>query len=269
MSRKRPNPKKNKAARRRRPDMRGLPRARFRFDDLTTLLSGAQPGGLPLIALAGLWLWNMSEDGHAAAHCIDGCLILHHALAEYGLGSDIQATGVAVMRGEERVLYDHACYDRDGFFDGHTILIVPEAGRFIDPTIQQFPEIPSSPRNSLPLMAQIPEGVRVGTDIFVIPRNDHMVAYPPVPEAERYAWHHPRVDAHDAAYRKAGSILAARAFDVMRHEALRRGLEQSPYPRLRVLLEALDGTTGVERADRMYCFRDQATGVELLLSDVP
>jgi hypothetical protein len=268
MSRKRPNPKKNKAARRRRPARTGLPRARFSFDDLTTLLSGAQPGGLPLVALAGLWLWNMSEDGHDAAHCIDGCLILQHALAEYGLESDVQATGVAIIHGEQRVLYDHARYHSDGAFDGHTILIVPEAGRFIDPTIQQFPEIPSSSRNPLPLMAQIPDGVRVGTDVFVISRADHTIAYPPVPEEERYAWRDPRVDAHDAEYRKAGAILAARAFDVMRHQALRRGLEQSPYPRLRLLLERLDGTTGVERADSVYCFRDEVTGVELLLSDV-
>lgn len=249
--------------------MPGLPRARFRFDDLATLLSGAQPGGLPLMALAGLWLWNMSEDGHAAAHCIDGCVILQHALAEYGLGSDIHATGVAIMRGEQRVLYDHARYHADGAFDGHTILVVPEARRFIDQTIQQFTEIPSSPRNSLPLMAQIPEGVRVGTDIFVIPRSDHMIAYPPVPEEERYAWRDPRVDAHDADYRKAGAILAARAFDVMRHESLRHLLAESPYPRLQILLEALGGTAGVERDDGYYCFRDDVTGAEQLLADVP
>ena len=137
------------------------------------------------------------------------------------------------------------------------------------PTIQQFAEIPSSPRNSLPLMAQIPEGVRVGADILVIPRSDHTIAYPPVPEDGRYAWRGPCVDAHDGEYRKAGAILAARAFDVMRHESLRNGLAESPYPRLRVLLEALEGTTGVERDDGRYCFRDDLTGTEHLLADVP
>jgi hypothetical protein len=271
MSPKRRNPKKDKAARRRRPDMPGLRRAQLRLDDVLDLLSGAPPGALPLIALPMVWLWNMSEDGHAAAHCVDGCLVLHNALAEYGLESEIQAVGVAITGDGPPGSYGQAPrYSTDGSFKGHTILLVPAAARFIDPTIQQFPEIPQSARNTLPLMAQLPAGTQLGEDVFVIPRRDHTVAYLPLPAEQRRAWQDPRIDAHAAEYREAGANLAANVFDIMRHEALRDRLQQSPYPRLRTLLNALDGTKGVAGDGRGYRFADPATGALASLSaDIP
>jgi len=49
------------------------------------------------MALPAVWLWNAAEDGHAAAHCVDCCVKLHYAFAEYGLASEIQAVGVSIV----------------------------------------------------------------------------------------------------------------------------------------------------------------------------
>jgi hypothetical protein len=50
-------------------------------------------------------------------------------------------------------------------------------------------------------------------------------------------------------------------------EDMRRKAEQSPYPRLRVLLAALDGTKPV--ADRHgFRFADPLTGKEIWLCDI-
>jgi hypothetical protein len=81
MSGKGRNSKKNPAARRRRGhDPSGLPRARFRLDDIGRLLLNAPAEVLPLMALPAVWLWNAAEDGHAAARCIGCCVTVQHAL---------------------------------------------------------------------------------------------------------------------------------------------------------------------------------------------
>ena len=85
------NPTKNKAARRRRPDRLGLRRARLEIEDIHHLMAAAPPAALPLVGLTSPWLWNLAEDQAAAAHCVDGCLTLHYALAEFGIRSHVEA----------------------------------------------------------------------------------------------------------------------------------------------------------------------------------
>ncbi|MEU6784983.1 hypothetical protein ABZ912_37820 [Nonomuraea angiospora] len=60
------NPKKDKAARRRRPERRPASsgrRVRMSLETVTTLMLNAPPEALPLLGLAGVRLWNVAEDG--------------------------------------------------------------------------------------------------------------------------------------------------------------------------------------------------------------
>lgn len=92
MSANRANPKKNKAARRRRPVRpAGASRARATLGTVSRLMGSVPDEVLPLAALAAVWLWNLAEDGEEAAHCVDGCLTLHYALAEYQISSRVEA----------------------------------------------------------------------------------------------------------------------------------------------------------------------------------
>lgn len=100
------------------------------------------------MALPALWLWNAAEDRQAAAHCVDCCVTVHYALAEYGIELEMQAVGVGIAApGTEPQLYGgdgrRPHCNEDGTFNGHTILVIPAAGRLLDPTFQQFAEIPS------------------------------------------------------------------------------------------------------------------------------
>jgi hypothetical protein len=269
------NPKKNPAARRRRGrDLPGLPRARFRLEDMGRLLLNAPADVLPLLALPAVWLWNLAEDGHAAAHCVDCCVTVRYALAEYGLASEIQAVGVGIaaagvepqLHGGGDGLRPH--YNHDGTFNGHTILVVPAAGRLLDPTIQQFAEVPRTVKAALPVMGPLPVAGGLGTKPFGVDRTDHFVLYVPLPAPYRDSWQSPVLDQRADDYREAGANLAANAFDIMRGEGFRDRTAQSPYPRLRALLAALDGTTAV--ADRRgYRFADAGSGRELRLADIP
>jgi hypothetical protein len=270
------NPKKDKSARRRRPDVPGLRRARLGMDDIHVLMANAPPDVLPLITLTSLWLWNLAEDGAAAAHCVDGCLVLHYALAEYGIESRIEAVTITIgdlragfRPGDVRYGSDPH-YNRDGTFNGHTVLVATGAGRLIDPTIQQFTEIPATRRTMLPLMGPLPVPGGLGEADIAVPRGDHhAVMYGPLPADQRQAWRSPRLAARDADYRHAGANLAANTLAMLQIEDMRPKAMRAPYPRLRTLLEALHGMTPVASEPGGFRFADPTTGREMWLRDVP
>jgi hypothetical protein len=238
-------------------------------------MSNAPPDALPLIGLTSLWLWNLAEDRHAAAHCIDGCLTLHYALAQYGIASRIEAVTIGILdmrpgRGAADAMYgQNPHYNPDGSFNGHTIVIATGAGRFIDPTIQQFTEIPATRETMLPLQAPLPAPDGLGEAPVGLPRGDHhMVVYGQLPAHRREAWRDPRLEAGDADYRRAGENLAANTLAMLQIEDMRPRAVQALYPRLQALLDALHGMEPVAD-NRGFRFADPATGREIRLRDVP
>jgi hypothetical protein len=266
------NPKKDKTARRRRPDMPGLSRASFTMEDVYGMMAGAPPAPLPLFALTALWLWNLAEDRAAAAHCVDGCLTLHYALAAYGIESRTEAVTICIedQRPGARpgvMVGRDPHFNTDGTFNGHTVLVATGAGRFIDPTIQQF--TPGQDwRSRLPLIAGLPQPDGLGEVPIGAVRGDYAVLYAQLPPAQRRAWRSPRLVAREADYRSAGENLAANTLDLLQMPDIRPKALQVPYPRLRTLLEALHGMPAVADRDG-YRFADPATGREIWLSDVP
>ena len=268
---KKANPKKNKAARRRRPaGAPGIRRARLEIDDIFHVMSGATPSALPLVAVASVWLWNLAQDGVAAAYCVDGCVVLHYALAEYGIASRVEAVGIRLERGGSHSSYGQdPRYNEDGTFNGHTVLVVTGAGRFLDPTIGQFAEVPSSRQGMQPLQARLPEPDGLGERPFGIDRMDHVVVYEPLPHNQRQAWRaSPAVTARTGEYREAGGNLAANVVAMLLIPEILDRARQVPYPRLRTLLAALEGTKPVGDS-RGFRFIDPATGREIWLADVP
>jgi hypothetical protein len=272
MSAKRANPKKNKAARRRRPVRpAGLRRARITLGTVGRLMASVSDEVLPLAALAAVWLWNLAEDGEEAAHCVDGCLTLHCALAEYQISSGVEAVELELHGNGWDTFYGSQQgprYNPDGSFNGHAILLVPGAGRLIDPTLQQYPEIPDTEKAALPVVAPLPAPGGLGSQPYLVDRGDHQVVYLPVAEHQRQAWRSPLITANMAGYRQAGANLAATVVSMMRRPGLRDRAARFPYPRLRTLLAAVDGAELV--ADSRGCrFRDPVTGGEFRLADVP
>ncbi|HXJ82121.1 MAG TPA: hypothetical protein VMS64_25990 [Candidatus Methylomirabilis sp.] len=201
------------------------------------VMPNAAPESFPLIGLAAAWLYGLAHHGHAAAHCIEGCLTVHHALVEYGIASRVEAVAVKVERawgekGPEDFWGLEPRYNVDGTFNGHTVLVVPPAGRFIDPTIQQFPDVPGSARAAFPLISPLPGGDGLGDAPFSVYRNapDHYLTYLALPESHRQAWHSAKIEAMTDDFRAAGADLAANVFAAMQQEPLREKTAASPYP---------------------------------------
>jgi hypothetical protein len=102
---------------------------------------------------------SATQDGVAAAYCVDGCLTLHYALAEYGISSRVEALLLRVEGNGSHTLYGDRqgpCYNANGTSNGHAVLVTLQAGRFLDPTIQQYAEVPRPERGMLPLLSPLP-----------------------------------------------------------------------------------------------------------------
>jgi hypothetical protein len=237
--------------------------------DIAKLMSVVPPKALPLVGVASVWLWNLAQEGLASAHCVDGCLTLHHALAHFGIASHVEAVAVRVGDGSSHTLYgERPRYNADGSFNGHTVLVVTGADRFIDPTIQQFAEVPRTRAAALPMQAQLPVPGGLGDQPIAINRGDHIVVYQPVTAGLRQAWRSPNIEARAGDYRRAGAELAANVIAMLQLDGLRQRADRSPYPRLRALLAALEGTDAIADS-RGWRFVDPQTGVERRLTDIP
>ncbi len=150
------------------------------LETVTTLMLNATPEALPLLALAGVWLWNVAEDGKGAAFCVDGCLTLHYALAEYGIASRVEAV---ILDVEGNVTHGrfggNGPHDNaNGTFNGHAVLVVPEADRLLDPTLQQYREVPDTEAATIPLMVKL-NGTSLDPAEMEVARSDHRVRYHP------------------------------------------------------------------------------------------
>ncbi|SDI43044.1 Arylsulfotransferase (ASST) [Sinosporangium album] len=158
-------------------------------------------------------------------------------------------------------------YNPDGSFNGHAVLVVPPARRFMDATLQQYAEVPDTERGTAPLLAPLPDGVGLGSAWLAIDRGDHRVVYRPVPADQREAWRKPSRQASHDDYRRAGANLAANVFDMLRSEFFRDKSLASPYPRLHRLIKALDEATSIADGHG-YRFRPAGAAAEVRLADI-
>lgn len=264
--------KRAKAARRPRGGMSAGAPARMELESVTRAIFAAPPLLAPVFALASIWLWNAAEDRSPAGTCVDSGMIFIEAFAQYGIEARLEPVQVTICDsgGVPVTRYggSRPSWNADGTFNGHAVTILPGIGRFADATIQQFKEIPADNQARLPVIAQMPAGVSLGTEPFAIPRPGHVVIYQGYPGDHQHLWDHRVIQASRPGYQFAAGNLAANVFDLLRGEHLAPRLRQAPYPRLHQLLDELDGAESLLHEGR-YVFRHPATGRLIQLADIP
>jgi GNAT superfamily N-acetyltransferase len=206
------------------------------------------PGDMLGVHLPAL-LWVKLAEGNRANACVDGCAILRHAYEQLGIAAQLHPVGVEVQDASgNRVRYatDEPHWATDTMFIGHTVLLLPELGKLVDPTIEQVPQVRAL--GTGPLIAAIPQNqisnFSRGDAVFGVPRGDLIIGYTPVQPAHRTVLvDAPLLVKNADRYRRAGINLATLVLDLLREPSIVDRVRQAPYPKIHALLDAIGDAT--------------------------
>jgi len=115
---------------------------------LNRVLGGDLSDSLTLIAMPALFLETIvaaNRDVLPAERCVDDCLVLTHAYAQFGMEAEVRVTELTVTDSVTASRAVHGSleprWEGDGMFHGHTVVWLPEHCCLVDPTAEQYEEI--------------------------------------------------------------------------------------------------------------------------------
>lgn len=190
-------------------------------------------------------LWVKLAEGRRANSCVDACATLFHAFGQFGIEAEILPTGVVVHDGDgQRTQFatDRPHWSTDTEFVGHAVLVLPQLGKLIDPTVEQVPPIRALGMG--PVIGRIPpegrDALRHGGASFGIPREELLIEYVPV-HAEHLSvlTEAPLMAANAEAHRRSGINLATLALSALRADDVVDRIRQAPFPGIHALLDAV------------------------------
>lgn len=219
----------------------------------------------------GLPVWRLLlTPGSPANQCLDGSLVLREAFDMFGVRAEPKVvtltvhdrqTGAATRYGSGEPRF------AGGHFKGHMGLWLPESGRFIDHSVQQFPQVRREGWH--PVIAKQPAGLIWGAASFGVPRGGLMLEYVTAPD-ERTAAVLDHAVVRDAAvdHHRAGMNLASNFLDLLRSDELLDRTLAAPHPRLHALVRALAGATSHIDEEQNYRFTLPGTDTAVYLDDI-
>ena len=174
----------------------------------------------PVITIANLLISTGISLGLPENTCVYTCLIMSEALAHYHINSQLEAVTVDIKTETAESRYgpkDDSWYI-GRLFKGHSVLVIPELQRFIDPTAGQFDEVRDLGLARRPVMGTIPSGGNtLGYMPLPVARANLIMIYKPTPDA-RDAWQHPEHNdpKTKASIRQFGTDVADAALNLFR-----------------------------------------------------
>jgi hypothetical protein len=217
---------------------------------LSAVLADATPATLVPVGLP--YVWANASSGLPANMCLDACHVLRHGYAQLGIRATLCAVTMVAEDARGRCTrYGSAepHFDGRGNFHGHCVLYQPESGHYVDPTVQQFPELAHTQG---PVVGKSHQGLTfsgvlppAGQDLkpnstFVLIRGDVTLTYTTVDAAHApVVTQGPVVVNAQREFRRIGINLATAALDYFRMPSLIHKAMQVPHPRVSALLQAI------------------------------
>ena len=250
-------------------------------DRLGRIVTEAPADRLPLWLLPHLYRYYAS--GSRANHCVDAALTLAAAFGVVGIPARPWPVELVIASGAGRRPVRYGGNGRwDGNdFRGHCVLWLPEHGHFVDVTLEQFREAAGHG----PLIGRVAAGVDratgqpttrdwiTGGGTAVVQRPGYMLEYTAGSAAQASdLLAAPLVRMNELGHRRAGTNLASQALLMLTvtPEVVARA-RSGPFPRLRQLLDALEGVPADVDSEGNWRFAWPApTGSRpLLLDQIP
>jgi hypothetical protein len=217
-------------------------------------------------------LWLSWRRGLPANLCVQSCLTLRHAYGQLGVRAEIRAVEVvAHERSGRRIRLSGAEPSWQGaHFDGHCVLWLPETGRFIDPTVQQFADSTQA-REGPPVMRRlsITGGLPAGLSLPVT-RGDITLTYTVLSgEYTAMIVNGPEIVAHGDEIRREGVNLASLALIGLRMPELIDRARAASFSRLHSLLDAIAESPESFADDKNWRFAVDDGKAPRLLDEIP
>ncbi len=189
--------------------------------------------------------WLVLQHGNPANACLDGALVLRTAYAQFGITAVPKLVELVVDNPDRNnataygTRTPHFMHGEDRFV-GHMGVWLPQSHRFIDHSIQQFPEV----RAQTWLPMTVPLGMNGVTDWdqvqngFAAPRGPLMLTYTPLPEADNTRiLTDAYLDRHAQEHHRVGVNIASNLLQVLRLEDFRERALATRHTRLHALLD--------------------------------
>lgn len=213
-------------------------------DRLAALLRQETPADVLVIHLPA-YLWVKLAEGNPANACVSACMTLHHAYAQLGIATDVVPTGLIIHDASgQRTQFatDRPYWHSETELVGHTVLLLPEHDRLVDPTVEQIPPIRALGLG--PVVGRVPaEGrhaLRQGGASFAVPRQDLLIEYTPVQRNCRdILTQAPRRAVHAPEYRRSGVNLATLVLGMLRAPWVVDRIRAADFPRIHALLDLI------------------------------
>lgn len=201
-------------------------------------------------------LWLEHATGHPANLCVASCVTLHFTYAALGITAEPRAVDLVVanQRTDQRTMYGRPDPSWSGTtFNGHCVLWLPGSGRFIDPTVEQYPDVrryqlgPICGRMTGSMatpdqQARMAAGELIPGSHVGVRREDLLLLYTTVGhEYDDVVMASATVRDNLAEFQRAGRNLAVQTLALLSQPEVINRARQTPHSRVRALLDLLDG----------------------------
>jgi hypothetical protein len=223
-------------------------------DKIGGLLLGPniEPDLMVELVLPMLFLEN--AIGLPTTLCVSSCATLHFAYAELGITAHPRAVDLIVKKegsGDPTIYGRPDPHWHGSTFHGHCVLWLPGTRRFIDPTVEQYPEVRrfkigpicgklaaslATPAQQARLQqGELPPGTQVA-----VQRKDLLLLYTAVSEEfDDVVMSAPVITDNLPEIQRSGRNLAAQAIAMLSHSEVLPRARRAPYPKLQALLAVL------------------------------
>jgi hypothetical protein len=199
-----------------------------------------------LVDLLPAALWMYENDGTAGNRCIDAAATLHYTYGFLGITAEPRPVDLVVsnQRTGQNIQYGRPDPRwSDSVFEGHCVIHLPDSKRFIDPTVEQYPEVRRfriGPICGRTVAAQVstPDQLRAiehgelppGTHMGV--QREHLLLLYTVADAayDQIIMASDSVRSHEAELRRSGMNLAAKSIDLLRNPNTAQRARRAPRP---------------------------------------
>ena len=211
--------------------------------------------------------------GYPGNICVDACMTLRHAFGQFGIAAELRAVQLVIRKPSGQLIQRSGPEPSwDGAqLAGHCVLWLPETGRLIDPTVEQFPEIARYKRGPVVGRTGGTGGLPAGAH-FEVPRGDLALLYT-VLDGKHTATivNAPRVSSQSDEIRRMGINIASWAVVCLRRLPHCIDQVRPSFPRLSALLDAVADAPAEVAEDKNWRFTIDGPGdtARLLLDEIP